>query len=78
MHIGLEVTVLTAEKEYMNLEETAQYVGMKRASLYNYIKDLGIETHKFKRDRRAYLALDDVKRIKEHKEKPWIAGEDER
>jgi hypothetical protein len=70
--------VLTAEKEFMNLDEVAAYTGKKRASLYNYIKALNIKTHKFKRDRRAYLALDDVKRIKEHKEKPWIAGEDER
>ena len=70
--------MVTAEKEYLNLEETAQYVGMKRASLYNYIKDLGIQTHKFKRDRRVYLAMEDVKRIKEHKEKPWIAGEEKK
>lgn len=70
--------MLTAEKEYMNLDEVAAYVGMKRASLYNYIKDLEIKTHKFKRDRHTYLAMEDIRRIKGHKEKPWIAGEDER
>ena len=70
--------MLTQEKEFMTLEEAAQYIGKKRASLYNYIKDLGIKTHKFKRDQRVYLSMDDVKRIKEYKEKPWTAGEDKR
>lgn len=64
------------EKEYLTFEEAAEYTGKKRATLYNYVKDLGIKTHKFKRDRRAYLALEDVKRIRETKEKPWVAGED--
>ncbi len=59
------------EKEFMTLEEAATYVGKKRASVYNYIKDLNIKTHKFGRDRHAYIALADVKRIKEAIEKPW-------
>lgn len=65
------------EKEYMTLEETADFIGKKRATVYNYIKDLDIKTHKFKRDRRAYISLADAKRIKEAQEKPWIAGEEE-
>lgn len=65
------------EKEYMTLEETANFIGKKRATVYNYIKDLDIKTHKFKRDRRAYISLADAKRIKEAQEKPWIAGEEE-
>lgn len=65
------------EKEYLTLEEAAKYVGKGRATIYNYVKDLGIKTHKFRRDRRTYLALADVRRIKEAIEKPWIVGEDE-
>jgi hypothetical protein len=68
--------MLTLEKEFMTLEESAQFIGMKRASLYNYIKDLGIQTHKFKRDRRVYLSMADVKRIQLYKEQPWIEGKE--
>ncbi len=64
------------EKEYMTLEEVADYIGKKRATVYNYVKALSIKTHKFKRDRRAYISLQDAKRIKEAQEKPWIMGED--
>ena len=41
------------EKEFMNLDEVARYIGIKRASIYNYMKDLKIRTHKFGRDRRS-------------------------
>lgn len=65
------------EKEYLTLEEAAEYVSRNRATVYNYIRDLGLKTQKFKRDRRVYLAIADVKRIKEAIEKPWTAGPDE-
>lgn len=65
------------EKEYFTLEEVAEYIGRNRATVYNYIRDLGIKTHKFKRDRRAYIALADARRIKEAIAKPWTAGPDE-
>ncbi len=59
------------EKEYMTLEEVAQYIGKKRATVYNDIRDLGIKTHKFRRDRRTYISLADAKRIKEARAAPW-------
>jgi hypothetical protein len=46
---------------------------MKRATLFNYIDDLKIETHKFLRDRRRYLAIGDVKKIEQVMDKPWLA-----
>ena len=64
---------MESEKEYLTLDEAADYIGKGRATVYNYSRDLGIKTHKFKRDRKAYLALADVKRIKEVIEKPWTA-----
>lgn len=60
-----------AEKEYLTMDEAAKYIGMKRATIYNYMKDLKISTHKFGRDRRHYIALADVKRMKLYKESPW-------
>lgn len=56
---------MAKEKDFYTLEEAAEYIGKGRATVYNYMRDLGIETVKFKRNKRAYLALADVRRIKE-------------
>lgn len=67
---------MSGDKEFLTIDEAAAYVGVKRGTLYNYINELGIETHKFRLDRRTYLSRADVERIKEVKEKPWLAGPD--
>ncbi len=59
------------EKEYMTLEEAATFTGIKRATIYNYLHDLDIETFKAGRSRRSYITLADAKRLKEYKESPW-------
>jgi excisionase family DNA binding protein len=59
------------EKEWMTLDEASDYIGVGRATVYNYMKDLHITTRRFGRDRRGYLALADVKRMKDYKENPW-------
>ena len=64
-------------REYLDYAEAGDYLGMKRATLFNYINSLDIHTYKFKRDRRRYLAIADVKRIEEVIAKPWLAGPDE-
>ena len=66
-----------AEKAYLDYEEAADYLGIKRATLYNYVTALGIKTHKFKFDRKRYIAIEDVKRLEKIKEQPWLAGPDE-
>lgn len=63
-------------REYLDYEQAGDYLGMKRATLFNYIDDLKIQTHKFIRDRRKYLAMADVKRIEEVMDKRWLAGPD--
>ncbi|GCF11264.1 helix-turn-helix domain-containing protein [Dictyobacter arantiisoli] len=65
------------EKEFMTFEEAANYLEIGRSTLYNYVHDLKIEPRKFYRDKKRYLALPDVNRIKEVREKPWLAGERE-
>ena len=64
-------------REYLDYAEAGDYLGMKRATLFNYIDSLEIQTHKFKRDRRRYLAIADVRRIEDVIVKPWLAGPDE-
>ena len=64
------------EKEFLTYEEAMEYLGCKRSTLYNLITDLDIPTKKFKRDKHRYLALGDVKRLKQIRDKPWLAGEE--
>lgn len=66
---------MTKEKDYLTLDEVEEYTGIKKNSLYYYLKTLDIKTHKFTLDRRAYISLEDANRIKEVKETPWLAGE---
>ena len=60
------------EQDYVTLQQAADQAGIKRATVYNYVNDLGIKTWKFGRDRRAYVTQADAKRLKEYKEKPWL------
>lgn len=60
------------EKEYLTYEEAMEYLGCKRSTLYTLIIDLRIPTHKFKHDKRRYIAFVDVRRMKEVRERPWI------
>lgn len=62
------------EKKFLTYEEAMEFLGVKRSTLYTLVTDMDIPTHKFKRDKRRYLAITDVKRIKEIREKPWTVG----
>ncbi len=66
------------DKEYMTYEEAARYVGIGRASIYNYINALHIKPQRFGRDRRKYIASVDVERMKVFKETPWKVAEQSR
>src|SRR5947209_18852774 len=66
---------MTKERDYLTLDEVEEYTGIKKNSLYYYLKMLDIKTHKFTLDKRAYISLEDANRIKEVKETPWLAGE---
>jgi hypothetical protein len=61
------------EKEYFTYEEALVELGIKRSTLYTMITELGIKPHKFKYDKKRYLAVNDIKRIKEIREHPWKA-----
>lgn len=61
-------------KAYLDYEEAADYLGLKRSTLYNYITTLEIETHKFRLDKKRYIAMADVKQIEKVIEEPWLAG----
>lgn len=65
------------EKQYLTYEEAMQYLGCGRSTLYTLVTEHDIPTHKFKHDKRRYLAQADVKRLKEMRDNPWLAGPDE-
>jgi transposase len=61
--------------EYLSIDEAAESIGWNRATVYGWVKTLGMKTYKFVRNRKTFLAANDVARLKEIKEKPWMAGE---
>lgn len=62
-------------KEYLTYEEAMEYLNVKRSTLYSLVTEMDIATHKFKGNKRRYLAFADVRRMKElretRQEKPW-------
>lgn len=71
----LEDTAMNDEPEYLSIDEAAQLIGWNRATVFEWVKTLGIEKHRFVRNKKTYLKASDVARLKEIKEKPWTAGE---
>jgi len=64
------------DKEFLTYEEAAEELSIKRSTLYNMITQLGIKTHKFRFDKRKYIAVEDIRKIKEIRQFPWKAGEE--
>lgn len=58
-------------KEWISLEEAAQQMGIKRSTIYYYLKDLGIQGQRFGRDRKRYISVAEVAKLKDYKENPW-------
>ena len=63
------------EQEYLSIDQAATIIGWNRATVYEWVKTLGMRTYKFVRNRKTYLTATDVARLKQIKEKPWLAGE---
>ena len=63
------------EKKYLTYEEAMEHLGIKRSTLYLLITEMKITAHKFKGNRKHYLAFADVEQMKERREtlqeKPW-------
>jgi hypothetical protein len=59
-------------KAYLTYDESTDFLGISLSSLIRYIADERIQTLKFHRDKRRYLKIEDVKRIKDLMEKPWM------
>ncbi len=62
---------MTQEKEYLTLDEAAEEIGMKRSTIYPYLRALNIQPEKFELDRKHYISRQNVERIKALKAQPW-------
>src|SRR5258708_6020589 len=62
------------EQEYITITQVAKDLEWNKATVYDWIKTLGIQTHRFVRNRNTFLHIADAARLKEIKEKPWTAG----
>jgi hypothetical protein len=70
---GLHMT----EQEYLTITQAAAEIGWNRATVYDWMKTLGMEKHHFVRNKHTYIHITDIARLKEIKEKPWTAGRNE-
>jgi hypothetical protein len=61
-------------KEYITITQLAEELDWNKATVYDWIKTLGIEKHRFVRNKNTFLHITDVERLREIKEKPWLAG----
>jgi len=63
--------------EYLSIDDAAKAIGWNRATVYKYVDELGMRKYKFCLNRKTYLVAADVEKLKQIKEKPWIAGIEE-
>jgi hypothetical protein len=65
------------EKEYYTINEVTKMLGRNRVTVYSRMSIIGIKGHKFQGDRKTYLSADEVERVKNVFDKPWMAPEKE-
>jgi len=58
-------------KAYLTYNECIGFLGISLSTLVRYIADEKIQTHKFYRDKKRYLAIEDVTRIEKLIQAPW-------
>ena len=52
------------DEAYISVKDAAERLGVKRPSLYHYVKVLKLETQRFELDRQTYLKMTDFERIR--------------
>jgi hypothetical protein len=62
------------DEQFISFEEAETDLGVTRATLHYYMRALDIERKKFPLDKRAYMRVSDLERIKRHKEASQRSG----
>jgi predicted DNA-binding protein YlxM (UPF0122 family) len=60
----IEVQIMTDTPRYISLGEVGEELQVNRASVYYYIKHLEIDVKKFPLDRKKYILISDLEKIK--------------
>lgn len=60
------------QKNYYSIDEAAQLLNLNRATLYKWIDTLKIQKYRFSISKKTFLAANDVERLKDAKEQPWL------
>ena len=63
--------------EYLSIDDAAKAIGWNRATVYKYVDELGMRKYKFRLNRKTFLVAAGVEKLKQIKEKPWIAESEE-
>lgn len=53
------------KEDCMTIDEAIAETGYSKSTIYNYMNAFNLDRHKFRFDRRTYIAKSDVTRIKE-------------
>jgi biotin operon repressor len=56
------------EATFISINKAGEELGVDRTTVYNYVKRLQIEMHKFPLDRKAYITLKSLEQIKAAKQ----------
>ena len=56
------------EIKFIGLTKAGEALGVDRTTVYYYVKQLKLEMHKFPLDRKAYITVEDLERIKAAKQ----------
>ncbi len=59
-----EQPAATSAPQYISMDDAARELNVNRSTVYYYLEQLEIKPAKFPLDRRAYIALADLERIK--------------
>lgn len=55
---------LDKKVQFISINRAGEALGVDRTTVYNYVRRLQIEMHKFPLDRKSYIAITDLERIK--------------
>jgi hypothetical protein len=58
----------TKEVKFISINKAGEELGVDRTTVYNYVKRLQLDTHKFPLDRKTYITREDLARIKAAKQ----------
>jgi hypothetical protein len=53
---------------YITIDDAAEQLGVARGTLYYYIRHYDLKTKKFPLDRKAYLSMEDFRKVKKWRE----------